>query len=85
MRRRVDPDAVPVLPRHLAEFDVEDWPDPGPPPADWDPRGYPWRLFKARVEWVRARCQWLEEHGRSRETLAALHGPDYARKGWYAR
>ena len=59
---------LPELPEWLCRFRVEDWADEvGPPPVWWDERdeqaGMPWRHFKARLTWQRARRDWERKHG----------------------
>ena len=62
MRRREHRTKELMPPAHLLRFRVEDWPDPGPPPEWWDVAGYPWRVFKTRLCWVRARQHWAADH-----------------------
>jgi len=57
MRRREHRTKEPMPPAHLLRFRVEDWPDPGPSP-EWWCNDYPWRVFKTRLCWVRARQRW---------------------------
>ena len=61
MRRREHRTKELTSPAHLLRFRVEDWPDPGPPPAWWC-NDYPWRVFEARLCWVRARQRWAADH-----------------------
>jgi hypothetical protein len=52
------------VPERLRRFDPAEWEVP-PEPAwwgeDWD--GLPWRYFKARLAWQRARQAWEASHG----------------------
>ena len=81
MRRREATDGG-VPPAHLMSLPV--WiadgrsPDPGPAPAWWAAReaneGVPWQVHQARIDWERARREWVRG-APALDVLNSLFGP----------